>query len=80
MLDQHACVMNQHVRVPLLNLLSIPSVIVFEHRARAMEAEVLIKEPLHARQIFASPRSRRQLFIIVNANISLCYLFIIANS
>ena len=55
--------MNEHGRVPLVNLFRTPPVVVLEHRPRTVEAEVLIKKPLHARQVFTIPSPGRQLFI-----------------
>ena len=51
-LNEHPGVVNEHGRVPLVNLFRTPPVVVLEHRPRTVEAEVLIKKPLHARQVF----------------------------
>ena len=62
-LNEHPGVVNEHGRVPLVNLLSTAPVVVLDHRPRTVEAEVLIKLPLHARLVFTIPSPGRQLFI-----------------
>ena len=55
--------MDQHVRVPLLNILRMPPVVVLKHGPRTMETKVLVKKPLDPRQIFSRPLARGELFV-----------------
>ena len=62
-LDEHAGVVDQHVRIPLGNFFGSLSIVVLKDGSGAMETEKLVEEPHDPSQVFPIPVARGELFI-----------------